>query len=193
MLEVSVNRPLLRYPIAQFAYVVPNLDEGIHHWVTTLGAGPFFVSRHHRGDRHTYRGQPDDATFSYAFGQSGPVQIQLIEVDDASRPSIYRDMFTADEGGFHHVAMLIPVEDMTVEIRRFTEAGFEIASTMGVGPSVAYLDTRPALGFFVELYARTERVMGLFESVRNAHEQWDGITDPIRMRLPAIPDTGRNA
>lgn len=182
--------PLLQYPIAQFAYVVADLDEGIHHWVNTVGAGPFFVSRHHRGDAHTYRGKPDDATFSYAFGQSGPVQIQLIEIDDPSRPSIYCDMFSTGESGFHHVAMLIPPERMTDEVQKMTEAGFEIASTMGKGPSVVYLDTRPALGFFVELYARTERVIGLFDTVRRAHEQWDGITEPIRTRFTTAPDTG---
>mgnify|MGYP003563828706 CR=1 FL=1 len=87
-----MREPLIRYPIVQFAYVVDDLDEGIRHWVEVMGAGPFFVSRNHRGRDHTYRGTPDDAVFSYAFGQAGPAQVQLIQCMDDS-PSVYRDMF----------------------------------------------------------------------------------------------------
>lgn len=177
-----MREPLLRYPIVQYAYVVNDLDEGVRRWVETVGAGPFFVSRNHLGKDHTYRGTPDAATFSYAFGQAGPAQIQLIEVDDDSRPSIYRDMYAPGEEGFHHVAMLVPAADMEREVARFVEAGFPVASTLHSYLPVAYLDTRSALGFFVELHGLDERVQELFDTIREAHESWDGVTDPIRMR-----------
>ena len=44
-----MREPLIRYPIVQYAYVVDDLDAGIKHWVEVMGAGPFFVSRNHRG------------------------------------------------------------------------------------------------------------------------------------------------
>ena len=50
-----MHEPLIRYPIVQYAYVVNDLDEGIRHWVETLGAGPFFVSRNHLGKEHILR------------------------------------------------------------------------------------------------------------------------------------------
>lgn len=176
-----MRAPLIRYPIVQYAYVVNDLDEGIRHWVEMMGAGPFFVSRNHRGREHTYRGTPDDAVFSYAFGQAGPAQIQLIQCMDV-RPSVYRDMFAAGEEGFHHVACLVPSADMPREVGRFVAAGFEIGSTLHSYVPVAYLDCRSALGCFVELHGLNEDVDELFTQIRVAHEEWDGVTDPIRVR-----------
>ena len=176
-----MREPLIRYPIVQYAYVVNDLDAAIERWVETVGAGPFFVSRNHRGREHTYRGTPDSAVFSYAFGQAGPAQIQLIQCMDDS-PSVYRDMYTDGAEGFHHVACLVPAADMPAEVKRFTDAGFEIGSTLHSYVPVAYIDTRSALGFFVELHGLNDDVEELFREIREAHEQWDGITDPIRYR-----------
>lgn len=176
-----MREPLIRYPIVQYAYVVDDLDVAIQHWVETMGAGPFFVSRNHRGREHTYRGTRDDAVFSYAFGQAGPAQIQLIQCMDDS-PSVYRDMFGPGESGFHHVACLVPAADMPAEVARFTDAGFEVASTLHSYVPVAYLDCRSALGFFVELHGLNDDVDELFREIREAHDQWDGVTEPVRVR-----------
>jgi hypothetical protein len=176
-----VREPLIRYPIVQYAYVVNDIDAAVQHWVETVGAGPFFVSRNHVGKNHTYRGQLDSAVFSYAFGQAGPAQVQLIQCMDDS-PSVYRDMFAPGEEGFHHVACLVPHELMPAEVARFTDAGYEVGSTLHSYVPVAYLDTRSALGFFVELHGLNEDVEELFREIREAHEQWDGVTDPIRVR-----------
>lgn len=176
-----MREPLIRYPIVQYAYVVDDLDEGIRHWVETMGAGPFFVSRNHRGKDHTYRGVLDEAVFSYAFGQAGPAQVQLIQCMDDS-PSIYRDMFAPGEGGFHHVACLVPASDMEREVQRFVDAGYPVASTLHSYVPVAYLDCRSTLGFFVELHGLNADVDELFREIREAHEQWDGVTDPMRVR-----------
>ena len=51
-----MNEPLIRYPIVQYAYVVPDLEEGIRHWVEVMGAGPFYVLRNYLGNELTYRG-----------------------------------------------------------------------------------------------------------------------------------------
>ena len=176
-----MREPLIRYPIVQYAYVVNDLDTAIRNWIETMGAGPFFVSRNHRGREHTYRGTPDDATFSYAFGQAGPAQVQLIQCMD-DRPSVYRDMYPAGSEGFHHVACLVPAADMPAEVARFVAARFEVASTLHSYVPVAYLDCRSALGFFVELHGLNDDVEELFREIRVAHEQWDGVTDPIRVR-----------
>lgn len=176
-----MREPLLEHPVLQYAYVVDDLDEGIRHWVEVMGAGPFFVSRNHRGRDHTYRGTPDDAVFSYAFGQAGPAQVQLIQCMDDS-PSVYRDMFAPGEGGFHHVACLVPAVDMPAEVGRFVDAGYDVASTLHSYVPVAYLDCRSTLGFFVELHGLNDDVEELFAEIRSAHEDWDGITDPVRVR-----------
>ena len=171
--------PLLRYPVLQHAYFVSNLEDAARRWVDVMGAGPFFVTRDHHGEGHTYRGEPFDTPLHYAFGQSGPTHVQLIQQDDES-PSIYRDMFKPGEEGFHHIAVLVPEADLPHEMERFEKAGFPVASTLWAIADVAYVDCREALGCFVEMHGDNPGIRAVFDRFRTAHEEWDGVTDPIR-------------
>ncbi len=171
--------PLLRYPILQHAYFVTDIEEGCRQWTRTTGAGPFFVTRAHVGDRHTYRGQPSDTPFDYAFGQSGPTHVQLIG-QAGDEPSIYRDMFAPGDEGLHHVACLVPDDDLEAECARYEAAGFPVASTLWSLANVAYIDTRPAIGCFLELHGDNEAIRAVFDRFKSAHDEWDGVTDPIR-------------
>lgn len=47
---------------------------------------------------------------------------------------------------------------------------------------VAYFDCREELGYFVELHGLNDEVAEIFDTFRMAHEQWDGVTDPVRAR-----------
>ena len=171
--------PLIRYPILQHAYFVTDLEASARQWIDVMGAGPFFITRGHLGERHTYRGEPFDTPLHYAFGQSGPTHVQLIQQDDEA-PSIYRDMFKPGEEGLHHVAVLVPEADLPAEIERFEAAGFPVASTLWSIADVAYLDCRDAIGCFVELHGGNPQIEAVFERFRVAHEEWDGETDPLR-------------
>ena len=176
-----MREPLLQYPVVQYAYVVNDLDEGMRHWVEVLGAGPFFVMRDFLGNDLMYRGVPSETKVSYAFGQCGPAQIQLIAQDDPGS-SIYRDMYPQGEGGFHHVCALVPMAHWDAQVGRFADAGYAVAATLTTTVPAVYFDCRNDLGHFVELYGSTERTEGFFASVRVAHESWDGVTDPVRAR-----------
>jgi catechol 2,3-dioxygenase-like lactoylglutathione lyase family enzyme len=133
-----------------------------------MGAGPFFVSKSHLGRELTYRGEPSTTRVHYAFGQAGPAQIQLIAHDEPGT-SIYRDMYGDGEGGFHHIGVLVPAADMPAEIARFEAAGYPVASGLMSYVPVAYFDCR-------------DKIDELFRTIREAHENWDGVTDPIRTR-----------
>lgn len=182
-----MRTPLLRVPPLQYAYVVPDLLQGIRHWVEVMGAGPFFVMRDFVGTDLTYRGAPSTTRVHYAFGQCGPAQVQLIAQDDPG-PSIYRDMYAPGEGGFHHVCSLIPLGEWDEQVAAFTDAGYEVAASLTTTVPVVYLDCRSDLGFFVELYGRTERTESFFAMVRSTHDEWDGVTDPVRDRSGAPID-----
>ena len=114
--------PLIRYPILQHAYVVNDIDAAMREWTETTGAGPFWLSRNHYGQQHTYRGQPWDEPLHYAFAGTGPTHVQLIQQDSAT-PSVYRDMYAPGEEGFHHVAVLVPEAEHAAEVERFRQAG----------------------------------------------------------------------
>jgi hypothetical protein len=107
--------------------------------------------------------------------------VQLIQQDSATA-SIYRDMFEPGEEGFHHVAVLVPEAEHEAEVERFERAGFEVASTLWSYVNVAYLDCRDAIGCFVELHGANQTIYDLFELFRRSHEEWDGVTDPVRVR-----------
>lgn len=173
--------PLLRYPVVQHAFVVRDLDEGIDRWRSTLGAGPFVVMRDFVGRDLTYRGEPSDTPVDYAFGQCGDIQIQLIA---QPRPgsSIYRDMYAPGESGFHHVCALVPMDDWDRQLAAFTDAAYPLAASLMTSAPAVYFDCRDDLGCFVELYGRTERSVGFFAHLRELHDSWDGVTDPVRQR-----------
>ena len=164
-------------PIFQYAYLVDDLELAAAHWSSVVGAGPFFVTAHHRADRFEYRGTRVEADVSYAFGYSGATQIQLIQQHD-DLPSIYRDMH-AGGSGFHHVASL--VADYDGAKQRLIDQGHELACELDANDIHAcYFDTRPTLGCFTELHSRTERIVATFERWRAAHAEWDGTGSPIR-------------
>ena len=164
-------------PIFQYAYFVRDVDEAAMRWHTLLGAGPFFVARHHRTDRFSYRGEPLEADVSYAFGYAGECQIQLIQQHDDT-PSIYLDMFEPGEEGLHHVATL--VHDFEGELDRLTGMGFDLACRLYAdGVDAAYVDTRPALGCFTELHGDPPHIVKTFAQWKRAHDAWDGSGAPV--------------
>jgi hypothetical protein len=165
------------FPVHQYAYMVNDLEAACRQWTKMVGAGPFFIIEHHPAEHTKYRGQPSTADISYAFGQAGPSHIQFI-VQHNEAPSVYRDMYAPGEQGLHHIGAF--VEDFDAHKKFYEEQGFEAVTEMVASARVAYMDTRPALGCFVELYEDNPGVQGLLTTLKEAHEGWDKVTDPIR-------------
>lgn len=166
------------YPVFQNAYVVNDLDQAAQRWADTCGAGPFFMTRHHRTDDFLYRGQPIEADVSYAFGYLGDLMIQLIQQHD-DQPSIYRDMFPPGAEGFHHIALLVPAAQFAGERQRIMNLGHAAACDLKAGGvNATYLDTRASIGVFLELHDDPPRIPVTFEQWRQAHLAWDG-ANPI--------------
>lgn len=184
---IGVPSQVLGRPIFQYAYVVEDIDLAVARWVALFGAGPFFVEPHHLmpSGCFRYRGGDEQAMLSHAFGYCGAAQIQLMRQDD-ERPSIIREMYAPGSQGFHHVGALTESfeEDFTFFRKMGLESAVELAFPALDDPNaeyrVAYFDARAQIGCFVELYAATPGPLAAFEQWRNAHEQWDGRTDPIR-------------
>ena len=168
---------LSRYPLFQYAYFVNDVEEAVHKWNRLFHAGPFVIVPHHKTDRFDYRGTDQEADVSYAFGYLGDDMIQFIQQHDET-PSIYRDMYKPGEYGFHHIGLL--VSNVSDEIKRFNEAGYETACTLWGGDYVAYMDCRQDMGCYVELHGDAPLIRDLFDGWKRTHEEWDGVTDLIR-------------
>ena len=166
-----------RYPLFQQAYLVNDLERSIRQWDRVFGAGPFFLARHHKTDRFTYRGTPQEANVSYAFGYLGDTMIQFIQQHDET-PSIYRDMFAPGEEGFHHIGVL--VHDWEAERARMLDLGFEIACELWANNvNAASFDTRSVNGCFTELHGDPPHILGTFARWRRAHGLKRPGDDPI--------------
>ena len=167
-----------KQPVFQYAYFVESIEASAQAWTDTVGAGPFFVTRHHVADAFAYRGQAIEADVSYAFGYAGECQIQLIEQHDDT-PSIYLDMFGDGTYGHHHVAKLVP--DFAGERDRLIGLGFDLACELHANDiDAAYLDTRSVTGTFTELHSITDRIKGSFARWKAAHDEWDCSGSPLR-------------
>ena len=179
----------MTYPLFQQAFVVTDLERSVEKWSRLFGAGPFAIRPHHRAKRFSYRGTPQEADVSYAFGYLGDTMIQLIEQHD-DVPSIYREMYARGEAGFHHVACL--VHDFPAARQYFLDAGFELACELWTGGvDAAYFDTRAVMGGFTEIHGDPPYIVETFAGWRQAHASHRP-SDPavLPARGSAAPDVG---
>lgn len=163
--------------VAQWAYVVEDIDTAMIRWQQVGGAGPFHVLRESELDV-LYRGAPAKTTLSFGLAQVGDVHIELIQQHDDG-PSAYRDVYPrGSSGGFHHVALVIPDVDAAVDF--YARQGCEVAMSMNWGGMpVAYIDTRSELGCMTEVMRNDPVVTELHAQVAAAAVGWDG-SDPVR-------------
>ena len=144
----------------------------------TLGAGPFHVIDHIELAWAELRGQPGDFVHTSAYGQWGDVMMELVQ-QDSDGPSPFRDMYAPGEEGIHHVATI--VDDLAAAYRHYEELGFEVASRAETrtGTEFAFIDTVAALGHMVEIYERSEGLVGFYDMVRASARGWTG-ANPVR-------------
>jgi hypothetical protein len=158
----------------QAAWVVTDLDTAVRHWAAQ-GVGPFLVFRNIALE-FTYRGVPAAVELSFALGQAGPIQIELI-CQHEDRPSAYRDSFREGESGLHHLGRII--SDYDASKADFVAQGLEVAMEGNQGGvKYGYIDTRAQIGCMTELVQPTAANLELYEKVRRAGDTWDG-RDPI--------------
>ena len=173
-----------RYPLFQQAYLVNDIEASIHKWSTLFNAGPFVTTWHHKTDKFEYRGTPQEADVSYAFGYLGEQMIQFIQQHDET-PSIYRDMYATGEEGYHHIAVL--VHDFEDEFARLEGLGYECACRLYAdGVDAAYFDTRETTGGFTEIHGDPPPILAAFSSWRRAHDLYHA-GDAEIMERPGRP------
>ena len=162
----------------QMCWIVPDLEAAIGRWVTTAGAGPFFVFEDVHFTESHYRGTPADvAPHRAAIGQHGDMQIELIQPTDDS-PGIWNEVVPHGGFGFHHTALYC--DDYDAEKAALIAAGHDVAfEGLMMGARTSYLDTVATLGFFTELITANPIAAQVFGAFQDAAEGWDG-SNPIR-------------
>jgi hypothetical protein len=176
-MDAARPQTILPGPIRQNGYVVRDLGRTVDAWLDA-GVGPWLCLRHVTQTGSVYRGRPTEPVVSFAFANSGDLQIELIEQEDES-PSIYREFLDAGREGFHHLAWW--AEDYAAVARAAAGAGWPVvhAGDTGGMAQFAYYDNGGATSTVVEVMELTTATRWLAATVRRAADTWDG-SDPVR-------------
>jgi Glyoxalase/Bleomycin resistance protein/Dioxygenase superfamily len=165
--------------LVQLAYRVQDIETAARHWATTFGVGPFLLRRSMQVTT-THRGQPAAYDHSAAFGQWGPVMVELIEVHRCFPPSLAEIVEHDVMGQLHHLACFVDDLDATSTSlqARGLPLAMEVVSTSGI--RTHFLDARSENGCLLELYTPNEHLQALYDKVRDLAVGWDG-SDPVRV------------
>ncbi len=164
--------------LVQIAYRVPDLEAACHAWAANVGAGPF-LCRRHLPVTATHDGEPAIYDHSAAFGQWGPVMLELIELHECE-PAAMRDVLEHDRGGQpNHFACF--VDDLDGASAALEQQGMPLtmALTSSSGMRVHFHDARHAVGGVLELYVGTPHLQGFYDKVATLADGWDG-SDVVR-------------
>ncbi len=137
-------------PVDQVGIVVTDLDKSVEYYADTFGWGPFQVSEVDLKGC-VYRGKPTDCRLKMAQTQSGPIEIELIQVLEGESP---HSEFLREKGqGLHHIRFTVTHLDEV--LTEWAKAGIEPVwqhSVPKAGVSWAYVNTDHAGGIMAELY-----------------------------------------
>ena len=142
-------------PVEQIGIVVKDLDRAVEYYSSVFGWGPFQI-REIEMDGFTYRNRQGNCRLKMAFANSGPVEIELIEVLEGETP--HTEFLRQKGEGLHHLRFR--VEDFDTILR--TLAGNDVEPVFHqVFPGItafAYLDTDKIGGVIFELFQLDESV-----------------------------------
>lgn len=207
----STQSPFSRPP-DQLGIVVSDLEAEIKRWLDQ-GVGPFFTIGGAMLSHYEYLGHKSSPRVSAAFGQVGPLQLELIHPDD-DEPSIYREFVDGGGNGLHHFGWFS--DDLDGDRARSERTGNTLLQTGTVlgtpfayyqlsqpgspdaligagtltGPTgeAALSEARTWDGAIAELLAPDARSRKTFAGVTAAAESWDGETEPVRHLLGHVTE-----
>ncbi len=162
----------------QIAYAVPDAARAAALWAETTGAGPFFVRSHIEVTDVVHRGIPSTFDHSSAYGQWGPVMVELVQ-DHGTGPSVVRDLFDQHGSGLHHLGFFVVDADAAVDSLEVAGYPLVMSATTRGGVRFHFVDAIASHGHLFELYEPTDHLRGFYAMVADAAAGWDG-RDPVR-------------
>lgn len=165
-------------PVRQNGYVVRDIEAALRHWTEVLGVGPFWYFERVPMQDFRYLGEPSPLEVSIALGNSGSLQIELIQQRNDA-PSMYRDFLAAGHEGLQHVAFW--TERFDAGLARAREAGFAVGQSGCIGENgrFVYFRGQGHPGSVVELSEVSGAKGAFFARIAEAAATWDG-RDPVR-------------
>jgi 4-hydroxyphenylpyruvate dioxygenase-like putative hemolysin len=136
-------------PVEQVGIVVEDIEKAVEYYGSTFGWGPFSISEVSL-EGCLYRGKPTDVRLKMAMAQSGPIEIELIQVLEGE--SIHSEFLREKGEGLQHVRFTVDnLDDILAE---WAKVGIEPVwqhSFPEIGISWAYVNTDAIGGVMAEL------------------------------------------
>jgi methylmalonyl-CoA/ethylmalonyl-CoA epimerase len=161
--------PDLQSPLSkgvfQVAYAVHDIQASQSFFKETLGVHKFFVIENASMKEQIYRGKPVECRQHIAFGYAGTMQIELVQT--LSGENTFTEFLRQRGQGIHHLG--IQVADLDRATHYMTEQhGFELVESGSIGQATrfSFLDTRAAIGTYIELVYLDKDNQALFERIR---------------------------
>jgi hypothetical protein len=172
---------MLGLPFHHIGYVVDDLGAAVADAVARFGAGPFYVAEHMAFEEVTFRGEPAMFDHSSAFGQWGPIRVELTVIHETDPPELGATMAPDGPGTIAHVGII--VDSLGGASAQLEADGVPAYHAGRTGPvSAIWHDARASLGHSVELLQRNEFLTGLYERMARSADGWDG-SEPIRAMM----------
>lgn len=115
----ELQRKLELPAIDQLGLVVPDMDAALAHYEPLFG--PFELAEYSI-EKATYRGEEHDCRMKLAFGRSGELEVELIELVEGR--SAHSEFIEAGGNGMHHVRFRI-ADDIDSKIEEAAALGYE--------------------------------------------------------------------
>ncbi|MCH8256351.1 MAG: VOC family protein [Proteobacteria bacterium] len=166
--------------VNQNGYVVRDIDAALKHWTEVMGVGPFYYVESVPIDYFSYKGVSQDLEISVALGNTGDLQIELIQQRNDA-PSIYLDFLEAGHEGLQHMSYW--TKTYQEDYDRALANGFQVGQEGQIGGEqgrFVYFDTETHPGTIIEMSDISGSKGEFFEHIRKAAINWDG-RHPIRM------------
>lgn len=162
--------------IRQVAYVVGDVDEALEHWVEVVGVAPFFLYRNLELAECHYDGDAITLELSVALGQSGAVQVELIQ-QHGDTPSIY---LGETSGKAHHLALWTRDYDNVVAAYRAQGLRhLQWGSASGAADERFVYFAPEGPGPIVEVVEVLDRKTQMYAEIAEAARVYDG-SQPVR-------------
>ena len=133
-------------PIDQISFAVDDVDEAARRYAALFG-GEFQVMDVEMPDIFV-RGQPASVNIRLAFGKTGPIEVELVQVVSGEYP--IKDYLAEHGEGFHHVRF--PVSDLKVTQAAMEAEDYTVTLEGASGGILfAYLESPDLAGGTIEL------------------------------------------
>jgi hypothetical protein len=166
----------------QAGIIVEDIDKAIEHWVSTVGAGPFFVARHVPLEFVEFNGEFTQPDLSVAMGFSGDLEIELIQQHNDA-PSPWLNFYKNSGPGLHHLSAWTTEYDNVMARTKLDGFTPNCVGKIAGGARFAYFnaDATDGSSFEISDLGVNGEIGKIHTTAREAAVGWDG-SQPIRDR-----------